>query len=204
MELIKYPNLFDKGRGNYMKTWEIYKELDEWSVSTVSPIYKNKANELNYKFVFDGEKKGLKLVDEKYRGKVQYHFSLNGEWEKVEHLYNVGDWVVNIRTNKLHRIREQLHNSQYLNEIGSTLHENYLRLATKQEIRLLEKWNGIGRNMNEFKKWDIVKDIDGTFGFNYREVLSVRGEFLRCTGGVDIHESNARLITPLDRRFDIE
>lgn len=188
-----------------MKTWEVYKMLDEWNVNEVSPVLCNKANGLKYIFVYDGNRKGIKLADTMYSHlKTQYHFSLNGEWELINHYFDVGDIVVNKLSNKIHKIREQLSNGQYLNEIGSVLHENNLRAATHKEIKLMEKWHSINRNVSEFKKWDIIKDVDGTFGFHYREVLSVNKDYLRCTGGVDIHESNASLITPLERRFDAE
>lgn len=187
-----------------MKTWEVYKALDEWDIVSEPQLFKNKENNLIYRFVFENERKGLKINDKLYSNKTQYHFSLNGEWEIINHLYDVGDIVVNKPTNKTHKIRERLADGQYLNDIGSVLHETNLRKPTNQEIRLMEKWHSIGRKVNEFKKWDIVKDIDGCHGFHYREILSVNKNVLRCTGGVDIHESNAQLITPLERRFDIE
>lgn len=187
-----------------MKTWEVYKMLDEWNENTTSPLLLNKANNLIYVFVSDGERKGLRLAEEKRNGKTQYHFSLNGEWEIINHLYSVGEFVVNNLSNKVHKIAERLSHGQYKSEDRTILHENNLRKATEVDIRLLEKWNKIGRKMNEFKKWDIVKDSDGHLGFHYREVLSVNGDYLRCTGGVDTHKSNVKLVTPMERRFDTE
>lgn len=187
-----------------MKTWEIYKMLDEWDTNTDSPYVRNKANDLIYIFVFDGENKGLKLAEDRYKGKTQYHFSLNGEWEIVNNLFDVGDHVTDTMSNKVHKVKSVLNDGWYKTEDNVMIHQGRLRKATNQDIRLLEKWNNIGRNMNEFKKWDIVKDIDGSHGFHYREVLSIHKEHARCTGGVDIHESNLSLVTPLERRFDTE
>lgn len=129
-----------------MKTWEVYKMLDEWKPNEISPVIYNKANGLKYIFVCDEDRKGIKLADELYRHhKPQYHFSLNGEWELINHYFDVGDIVVNKLTNKIHKIREQLSNGQYLNEIGSVLHENNLRAATHKEIKQMEKWHSINQ-----------------------------------------------------------
>lgn len=137
-----------------MKTWEVYKMLDEWNIDTKSPVVINKANGLEYEFVFDGDKKGIKLLDERYKGKTQYHFSVNGEWE-YKYSFNTGDLVVNTISNKVHKIKEKLTKGQYLSEDNTTLHENNLRSANKEDI----KWGNIGRRVNQYKPYDIVKVI---------------------------------------------
>lgn len=94
-------------------------------------------------------------------------------------------------------------NSMFLHRFVKATDEEVAEANRKQAEKVeSEKWAKIGRKPNEFKKGDIVKDTDGTFGFHYREVLTAYSDYLRCTGGVDIHVQNAKLITPVEVRFD--
>jgi hypothetical protein len=81
--------------------------------------------------------------------------------------------------------------------------------AKRQQAEELErkglerKWAKIGRKPYEFKQGDIVKDTDGKFGYNYRSVLAVNGGYIRCMGGIDMYRDKAKLITPVEHRFDL-
>lgn len=188
-----------------MKTWEVYKALDEWDTVSKSRLFRNKENNLIYKFVFNNGRKGLKINENSNSNKTQYHFSLNGEWEEVIFTFNIGDIVVNTSSGKIYKITGRLNNGLYECDKFFKISESVLRLATKDEIKLDEikkKWANIKRNYLEFKEGDIVKDIDGCHGYHYRAVLSVYDSYLRCTGGIDIHMSNATLVVPVERRFD--
>lgn len=92
-----------------------------------------------------------------------------------------------------------------VNQLVRATDEEVAEAKKESERMVLERrWAKIGRKPNEFKKGDIIKDTDGIFGFHYCEVLTAYSDYLRCTGGVDIHVPNAKLITPAETRFDRE
>lgn len=196
-----------------MKTWELYKILDEWNGVSEPKVYMNKNNNTKYIFVNENGRKGLKQANGKL-SKAQRHFALDTEWEEQEDSLKVGDWIFyhDGKVNKIIKVYDKqnthvdaynCYDNGYYTDGGDYLdkNEDYYRKAMKKEINEeLErrKWSRWGRKVNEYRKGDIVL-VDNRVG----RVTTVEGNALQVSESMYDHlVDNVDMVCPVENRAD--
>lgn len=145
-----------------------------------------------------------------------YHYN----WEQYIEKYNVGDWVINLQSGKIHKIEADIDHGQYRTNLQAVLHEQNLRRATLEEVKAEEerlqklerlkeekRWHDLGRNVNEYRAGDIVYKSNIGMGIVYWEkdgktcyyILNDRRESTYIS-----ETSEINLVCTVENRTDIQ